>query len=83
MVRYNEKDPGFRPATLRKDRVALAPQAGARGEQVAVECGSSVAARTFVVFTSRIDLLPSQSASQGVWFVSKLHGRLIVWERAH
>ncbi|MGZ4782354.1 MAG: hypothetical protein ACXVYL_10720 [Oryzihumus sp.] len=83
VVRYNERDPAFDPATLRRDRVVPGPDAGPRGEQAAAECGAAVAARTFVVMTTRTDLLPSQSASQGVWFVSRVEGRFVVWQRVH
>ncbi|GAA1252630.1 hypothetical protein [Oryzihumus leptocrescens] len=83
VVRYNERDPGFTPATLRQDRVVPGPDAGPRGEQAAAECGAAVAARTFVVMTTRTDLLPAQSASQGVWFVSRVDGRFVVWQRVH
>src|SRR6476646_130593 len=83
VVRFNKKDPAFRPRTLRRDQVSLATDAGARGEQVAAECGAAVAVRTFVVMTTRTDLLPSQSASQGVYFVSRVSGHFMVWEQAH
>jgi hypothetical protein len=83
VVRFNETDPDFDPATLRNDSVAPATRAGARGLQVLAECGRDVAERTFVVETTRTDLLPAQSASQGVYFVSRVSGRLVVWEQAH
>ena len=83
VVRYNERDPAFDPATLRRDSVLPGPDAGPRGEQAAAECGAAVAARTFVVMTTRTDLLPSQSVSQGVWFVSRVDGRFVVWQRVH
>ncbi|HET7659960.1 MAG TPA: hypothetical protein VFK66_06170 [Oryzihumus sp.] len=83
VVRYNERDPAFDPATLRRDSVLPGRDAGPRGEQAAAECGAAVAARTFVVMTTRTDLLPSQSASQGVWFVSRVEGRFVVWQRVH
>ena len=83
VVRYNRKDPTFKPGLLRRDSIRLAPRADARGEQVAVECGAAVAARTFVVMTTRTDLLPSQSLSQGVYFVSRVSGLFVVWLQAH
>jgi hypothetical protein len=83
VVRFNEQDPDFDPSALRRDSVAVAPEAGARGGQVLTECGPGVAERTFVVETTRTDLLPAQSASQGVYFVSRVGGQLVVWEQAH
>lgn len=50
------------------------------GQQVLAEGGRDVAERTLVVEATRTDLLPVRSASQGGYFVSRVSGRLVVWE---
>jgi hypothetical protein len=54
-----------------------------RGPQVTTECGRRIAARTIVVYVLRRAYLPAQSASQGVYFVSRFAGGYRVWEVAH
>jgi hypothetical protein len=84
VVSYNQqRDPRFSRSTLRRDRVTLASTDGERGGEVTTACGPFTAARTFVVYTTRTDLLPSASLSQGVYFVSRTDGGLAVWEQAH
>jgi len=84
VIAYNRSHFGdFDPATLRRDRVVAASTDTERGGEVTSTCGPLVAARTFVVYTTRTDLLPSQSLSQGVYFVSPTPRQMHVWEQAH
>jgi len=54
-----------------------------RGRQVRYQCGQAVAARTVVVYILRRAYLPAQSASQGVYFVSRFANGYRVWQTAH
>lgn len=54
-----------------------------RGKQVAFQCGRRARERTVVVYVLRRALLPAQSASQGVYFVSRFRDGYRVWEIAH
>jgi hypothetical protein len=53
-----------------------------RGPQVRTQCGQRVAARTIVVYVLRRAYLPAQSASQGVYFVSRFAGGYRAWQVA-
>jgi hypothetical protein len=50
---------------------------------VRTQCGQRAAARTVVVYVLRRALLPAQSASQGVYFVSRFQNGDRVWQVAH
>ena len=54
-----------------------------RGRQVLRQCGRRIAARTIVVYVLRRAFLPAQSASQGVYFVSRFPNGYRVWQVAH
>jgi hypothetical protein len=54
-----------------------------RGPQVRTQCGDRVAARTIIVYITRRAYLPAQSASQGVYFVSRFRSGYRVWQVAH
>jgi hypothetical protein len=62
---------------------ALAIADNVRGPQVRTQCGQRAAARTVVVYLLRRALLPAQSASQGVYFVSRFQNGYRVWQVAH
>jgi len=64
-------------------RSALAPYAGARGDQVNAQCGTQVFQRTVVVDLLFPKMLPSASLSQGTVFVSRSSTGYQVWEVAH
>jgi hypothetical protein len=79
-------------AALRREEASARPQVrGAtlaigdtvRGNQVRRECGQRAAARTIVVYVLRRALLPAQSVSQGVYFVSRFPHGYRVWQVAH
>jgi hypothetical protein len=74
-------DPKLSLDRIRKDSVRLA-SADLLGRGGQVQCGD-VDARTFVVSTTRTDMLPSASLSEGVYFVSRVAGRMWVWRQAH
>lgn len=77
-------DPKLTQSRVREDSVRLASSdLQGRGGQVQVRCGPDMAGRTFVVATTRTDLLPSASLSQGVYFVSRVGGQMWVWQQAH
>jgi hypothetical protein len=61
----------------------LAPADELRGPQVKMQCGLHAAIRTVVVYILRRAYLPAQSASQGVYFVSRFPGGYRVWQVAH
>jgi hypothetical protein len=54
-----------------------------RGPQVRTQCGRRVLERTIIVYIQRRAYLPAQSASQGVYFVSRFAGGYRVWQVAH
>jgi hypothetical protein len=54
-----------------------------RGPQVRTQCGRRVAGRTIIVYVLRRAYLPAQSASQGVYFVSRFASGYRVWQVAH
>ena len=54
-----------------------------RGPQVRTQCGDRAAARTIIVYVTRRAYLPAQSASQGVYFVSRFESGYRVWQVAH
>jgi hypothetical protein len=54
-----------------------------RGSQVRQQCGRPAAGRTIVVYVLRRAYLPAQSASQGVYFVSRFPTGYRVWQVAH
>lgn len=84
VVSYNQqRDSQFQTSTLRRDQVTIASADSSRGSEVTTNCGPFTSARTFVVYTTRTDLLPSASLSQGVYFVSRTNGTLEVWKQAH
>jgi hypothetical protein len=62
---------------------AFAVTDNARGPQVRTQCGQRVAERTIVVYVLRRAYLPAQSASQGVYFVSRFARGYRAWEVAH
>jgi hypothetical protein len=62
-------------------RLALADRQ--RGPQVGTQCGRRAAARTIIVYILRRAYLPAQSASQGVYFVSRFASGYRVWQIAH
>ena len=64
-------------------RSALAPHAGARGDEVSAQCGTRVFRRTVVVDLLFPKMLPSASLSQGTVFVSRSGAGYQVWEVAH
>jgi hypothetical protein len=54
-----------------------------RGPQVGAQCGRQARTRTIVVYILRRAYLPSQSASSGVYFVSRFANGYRVWQVAH
>ena len=62
---------------------SLAMADNVRGPQVQTQCGDRVAARTIIVYITRRAYLPAQSASQGVYFVSRFQSGYRVWQVAH
>jgi hypothetical protein len=60
-----------------------AAAAGARGGEVAYQCGRKIQARTLVVELRFPKELPSSSLSEGVLFVSRFKRGYEVWEIAH
>jgi hypothetical protein len=54
-----------------------------RGPQVSAQCGRRMRARTIVVYVLRRAYLPAQSASSGVYFVSRFATGYLVWQVAH
>jgi len=60
-----------------------APQAGPRGEQIGLECGQRTEDRSVVVELHFPAMEPSASLSQGIVFVSRVHGQYTVWQVAH
>jgi hypothetical protein len=73
------------PATdkpqVRGALLAIADQL--RGRQVKTQCGRLAAGRTIIVYILRRAYLPAQSASQGVYFVSRFANGYRVWQVAH
>jgi hypothetical protein len=61
----------------------LARNDAVRGPQARRACGRTVWERTVVVYILDRALLPSQSASQRVLFVSRFESGYRVWQRAH
>jgi hypothetical protein len=57
--------------------------AGARGREVAVLCGKTIAARTVVVQMLFPRMLPSASLSQAVVFAGRFGHGYRVWYIAH
>jgi hypothetical protein len=54
-----------------------------RGPQVATQCGRQARTKTIVVYILRRAYLPAQSASSGVYFVSRFANGYRVWQVAH
>jgi hypothetical protein len=54
-----------------------------RGPQVGTQCGRQARSRTIVVYILRRAYLPAQSASSGVYFVSRFASGYRVWQVAH
>ena len=54
-----------------------------RGPQVKTQCGQRGLRRTVIVYITRRAYLPAQSASQGVYFVSRFATGYRVWQVAH
>lgn len=75
------KDLNVKGATVVSSKVATA--AGARGGEVAFQCGKKIQARTIVVELRFPKELPSASLSEGVVFVSRFKSGYQVWEVAH
>jgi hypothetical protein len=75
------KDIDVQGATVVWSKVATA--AGARGGEVAFQCGKTIQARTIVVELRFPKELPSASLSEGVVFVSRFKDGYRVWEIAH
>jgi hypothetical protein len=46
-------------------------------------CGVRAARRTVIVYVRRVAYLPAQSASQGIYFVSRFARGFRVWYVAH
>ena len=68
----------------RKDRSSkVATEAGARGREVAFQCGKRIQVRTIVVELRFPKELPSTSLAEGVVFVSHFKRGYEVWEVAH
>jgi hypothetical protein len=61
----------------------LATRAGARGGEVAFQCGKAIQAKTIVVELRFPKELPSASLSEGVLFLSRFTTGYQVWELAH
>jgi hypothetical protein len=61
----------------------VATEAGARGGEVAFQCGKKIQARTIVVELRFPKEMPSASLSEGVVFISRLESGYEVWEVAH
>ena len=61
----------------------LARKAGARGAEVASQCGKAILSKTVVVELRFPKELPSASPSEGVVFVSCFENGYSVWEVAH
>jgi hypothetical protein len=80
---YAEQGSRFPPQDLRLDKVTVASGDTERGGQVRQMCSSDVATHTLIVYTTRTDLLPSASLSQGVYFTSRLGGHFETWYQAH
>lgn len=75
------KDLNVKGAKVVWSKVATA--AGARGGEVAFQCGKTIQARTVVVELRFPKELPSASLSEGVVFVSRFKSGYWVWEVAH
>jgi hypothetical protein len=75
------KDLNVKGAMIVWSKVATA--AGARGREVAFQCGKTIQARTIVVELRFPRELPSASLSEGVLFVSRFKSGYRVWEVAH
>ena len=75
------KDLNVKGAMVVWSKVATA--AGARGGEVAFQCGKKIQARTVVVELRFPEELPSASLSEGVVFVSRFKSGYEVWEVAH
>ena len=73
------------PAENRSQVVAasLATRDRERGGQAKAMCGTQVWRRTVVVYVTRRALLPSQSLSQGAYFVGRFKAGYRVWFVAH
>lgn len=54
-----------------------------RSAQITRSCGSVALRKTVIVYFTRRALLPAESASQGVDFVSRFRNGYRVWQRAH
>jgi hypothetical protein len=80
---YAEATSRFPAKDLRLDKVTVAASDTERGGEVRQMCSSDVAARTLIVYTTRSDLLPSASLSEGVYFTSRLGGHFETWYQAH
>lgn len=77
-------DPTLSSGRVREDTVRSASSdLRGRGGEVQARCGADTAGRTLVVTTTRTDLLPSASLATSVYFVSRVGGRLWVWQQAH
>jgi hypothetical protein len=61
----------------------LAIDDSGRGAEAKVACGRRVWQRTVVVYVTRRALLPSESASQGVFFVGRFKTGYRVWQVVH
>jgi hypothetical protein len=78
-------DPTWQAKNFRIDRVTLAADDHQRGRLARYTCGEKVAARTLVVYTTRLDYARQHavSASEGVYFVGRTRGRDYVWWEVH
>ena len=77
---------------MRYERAASRPQVRAalfavaddqRGAAARFSCGTRVWRRTIVVYILDRAMLPSQSASQRVFFVGRFRGGYAVWQVVH
>jgi hypothetical protein len=68
---------------LVREQILLAATDKERGGQVEAECGTPVAARTLIVYARAADVSQGLSAGEHIYFVSKVRGRITVWEQAH
>ena len=54
-----------------------------RGPQIRHHCGRAALAKTVIVYIARRAYWPAESASQGVYFVSRFPAGYRVWQVAH
>jgi hypothetical protein len=72
--------PASRPLVV---AAARATDDRARGHEARYSCGTRVWLRTVVVYVRARAMLPSQSLSQGVYFVGRFRDGYHVWQVVH